>query len=474
MKDPNEAIDDSQASQNENVWVGRLRPRGVCKKRSGRERRCPRVITCEICECRTRVFRKRKGASQPVQKPVGYIDNPQLKEYIAEEIEYYKDLDYETKVKIADMEMTVKKHNKVSVPMRFKILLAEMDEASKAIAMQKLDSMYFMDPSNGEYHKLHSWISAVCRIPFGKYKPLPVTATSDRDEVKAFLASTRSRLDNKVYGHRDAKDHLIRLLAQWVSNPDARGLVLGIQGGMGVGKTSLVKEGICGALDIPFAFIPLGGISDASYLEGHSYTYEGAVWGRIVDLLMRCGCMNPVIFFDEVDKVSTTDKGHEIINKLIHLTDATQNDKFQDKYFTDFSFDLSRSIMIFTYNDEEAVNPILRDRMVKIRTDGYKTQDKLQIAKMHMLPEILNEFKLRDEDVVFDDNVLRSIIDSCDREDGVRNFKRALHDIISNIHYESLIYPERFTFPVRVDPSMVCKYVTRKPKDTLMMQAMYT
>ena len=484
-----EDTDDGDISKN--VWSGRLRPRrggGVIKRKSsnkGKDKK-NRIVLCNHCNTQVRMKEARRKYKKYLQeqgdknnndedhKPVGYIDNPQLEEYIEEEVKYYQDLDYDAKVKVAEAERLIKERNANAIPTRFKILTAEMDAAAKAIAMQKYDALYYMDESMGEYHKIYNWISAVCKIPFGKYKPLPVNASSSREDIKAFLASTRDRLDAKVYGHRDAKDHLIRLLAQWVSNPDAKGLVLGIQGGMGVGKTSLVKEGICGALDIPFAFVPLGGISDASYIEGHSYTYEGAVWGKIVDLLMRCGCMNPVIFFDEVDKVSTTDKGQEIINKLIHLTDATQNDKFQDKYFTDFTFDLSRSIMIFTYNDEDAVNPILRDRMVKIRTEGYKTDDKFNIAKKHMLPEILKEFNIRYEDVVFSDTVLRAIIDTCDREEGVRNFKRALHDIISNIHYESLIYPERFVFPIHVDSSMIAKYVSKRTKDTVMLQAMYT
>ena len=117
---------------------------------------------------------------------------------------------------------------------------------------------------------------------------------------------------------------------------------------MGNGKTTLIKEGVSKMIDRPFEFITLGGATDSSYLDGHSYTYEGSTPGKIVDILKNSSqCMNPVIYFDELDKVSCTNKGEEIINLLIHLTDFSQNDHFNDKYYSNVPLDLSKAYLYF-------------------------------------------------------------------------------------------------------------------------------
>ena len=170
----------------------------------------------------------------------------------------------------------------------------------------------------------------------------------------------------------------MQMVGQWIANPDAIGSAIAIHGPMGTGKTTLVKEGISKILNREFAFIALGGATDSSFLEGHSYTYEGSTWGKIVDIIIQCKSMNPVIYFDELDKVSDTPKGEEIIGILTHLTDTSQNSKFHDKYFSEIDFDLSKCLFIFSYNDERKVNPILRDRMYRINTTGYNKEEKTE------------------------------------------------------------------------------------------------
>ena len=136
-----------------------------------------------------------------------------------------------------------------------------------------------------------------------------------------------------------------------VTNPEAIGTAIAIKGPPGTGKTTLIKNGISKILGREFAFIALGGATDSSFLEGHSITYEGSTWGKIVDILIQCRSMNPVIYFDELDKISETPKGDEITGILTHLTDVTQNDKFHDKFFSEIDFDLSKCLFIFSYND---------------------------------------------------------------------------------------------------------------------------
>lgn len=410
---------------------------------------------------RKRVFRVEKD------------DNPVLKYYNSEEKKYYKALDNITKNSIKEAEKSVTAINNVHIPLRFKILNSHISDEIKAIAIRKLDFLYELDPSSGEYYKTSSWIESVCSLPIGHYRNLPIDSKSPKKDIKHFLNSARSHMDHTVYGHPDSKEQIIRLLAQWIVNPNSKGMVIGIHGPMGCGKTTLIKDSICEVLGLPFAFIPLGGTSDSSYLEGHSYTYEGATWGKIVDTLIKCKCMNPVFYFDELDKVSTTSKGDEIINILIHLTDSSQNDKYHDKYFTDFDFDLSKSLIIFSYNHEENINPILRDRMVRIETKGYNSKEKMIIVEKHMLPIILKEYQFEENDITFDHEVLLNVIQKTEDEDGVRNLKRSVETIVSHINLQRLTEDKEFDFPYSVTKKDVDKYIHYKKENNL-MSSLYT
>ena len=241
----------------------------------------------------------------------------------------------------------------------------------KIVALKKICMFETMDTSHGEYFKLKYWVDNFMQIPFNKYQQLPVTIDSGVEKCSEFMDNAVTQLDESVYGLTDAKMQILQLLGQWVTNPDSIGTAIAIKGPMGTGKTTLVKDGISKILNRPFSLITLGGATDSAFLEGHSYTYEGSVWGKIVDILIQTKCSNPVIYFDELDKVSDTPKGEEIIGILTHLIDTTQNKCFHDKYFSEIDFDLSKALFIFSYNDETKINPILRDRMYRISTKGY-------------------------------------------------------------------------------------------------------
>ena len=241
-------------------------------------------------------------------------------------------------------------------------------------------------------------------------------------------------MNDQIYGHKEAKDQIIRVLAQLISFPKAYGYIIGIQGAAGIGKTKLIKEGICNALNYPSAFISLSGTDDSAFLRGHSYTYEGATYGKICESLIKTGIMNPLLLFDELDKVSDTYKGQEIINTLIHITDPVQNDRFTDRYFEEIDLDISRSMIVFTFNDETLINPILKDRMIVINVKGYNNQEKIVLARDYIIPEILKQYNLKKGDILFSDDVLMHIISNIEEEEGVRNLKRAINNIISWIN----------------------------------------
>ena len=304
-----------------------------------------------------------------------------------------------------------------------------------------------MDPYSGDYYKNKLWVDTFMTIPFGIHSKLPVSIHDGLDKCQEFMKSAKTQLDSVVYGLNDAKMQIMQMIGSWISNPEAIGTAIAIHGPMGTGKTTLVKEGISKILNRPFAFIPLGGATDSSYLEGHSYTYEGSLWGKIVDVLIHSKSMNPVFYFDELDKVSNTPKGEEIIGILTHLTDTTQNSQFHDKYFSNLDFDLSKALFIFSYNDEKKINSILRDRMYRIKTDGYTTNDKLTISRSHLIPKIEKNLNFKEGDVIFEDGIIEFIITNYTMgEKGVRNLKRCYEIIFTKLNLYRLMQKDTSLF----------------------------
>jgi len=354
-----------------------------------------------------------------------------LKKYNSEEKNYFNNLSETNK------ELILSKENELeyvyeNIPNRFKFLEYDIPITVKKMILSHIEQLNNMSPSSSEYFKLTNWINILSRIPISKYNKLTI---KDNDDVALYLKNIKSNIDNNIFGHTETKEQIIRILAQWISNPNKTGYVIGINGPPGVGKTKLVKECICKAMNFPLAFISLGGIDDSSYLTGFNYTYEGSKYGKILDCLIKAEVMNPVFLFDELDKVSATSRGDEIINTLIHLTDPIQNEKFTDKYFQEIDLDLSKSIIIFTYNNEDYINPILKDRMITINVNGYDAKEKLIITKKYLIDELLPKYNMKKGDIIFDDKLIEYIISSCSmNEGGVRNLKRNINNIISWIN----------------------------------------
>lgn len=641
--------------------------------------------------------------------------NKDIVEYCSDEIDYYHSLPKKKRKIIDKIEKDIININNTKKPIRFKIIESDMDIKIKSIAISKINQLDIMDSSSSEYMKLYSWIDSLCKLPIGKYKSLQIDnlqKTHDINQISDFLNNIKNKLNKTVFGHYDAKNQIIQLLAKWIVNPESKGLVIGIQGPMGCGKChgkdapilmydgsielvqnikigdvimgddstprtvlnlgngidklykvnqdngdfyivnsehilcltfldkyieipvkdyiklpllnklllkgyksivefqeksvetdpynfgkiiadfiiklkyipnnykyntinirtqvllgiletdgfynkknnywiikvkteQLLKDivfiarsigyfvkydntciyiqkcnnllsyiniqyigegeyygftldknhkyllgdctvthnttlcnGICESLALPHGFIGLGGLSDGSYLLGHSYTYEGSKYGRIAEILMNAKYMNPVIYFDELDKISKSQNGEEIENILIHITDSSQNTKFTDKYFSDIDIDLSKCLMIFSYNNESLINPILLDRMIKIKTEGYKIKEKVTIAKEYTLLEIFKEFNIDKDDIIFTDEILIYIINQIEEEKGIRNFKRSLENIVSQINLHKLLKINIFDkkeleFPCNITKEIVDKFVKRK-ENNIYLDTMYT
>ena len=368
-------------------------------------------------------------------------------------------------------------------PLRIRLIESDIPNEYKVFALKKMQALtHLSENEGGEYYKIKYWIDAFMDIPFGVYKDLPVSIDDGVEKCHEFMENSKAILDKATYGLNDAKIQIMQYIGQLITNPKSTGTCIAFEGPMGTGKTTLVKEGISKILNRPFAFFALGGATDSSTLEGHSITYEGSVWGKIVDTLKSCKCMNPVFYFDELDKVSDTPKGEEIIGILTHLTDTSQNDKFHDKYFAEIEFDLSRAIFIFSYNVRAKVNPILRDRMYVIQTEGYTTPQKMIISKDYLSVAIQKNINFKPDEVIFTDVAMQYIIEKYTNEEkGVRELKRCIETIYTKINLFRIMKPScnlfekelnvQVTFPFTVTNEIVQKLL--KQENSAPMNMMY-
>lgn len=364
-----------------------------------------------------------------------------------DEITYFNGMPYDAQMKIIDDLTILKIMTEINTPYRIQLLNKNISLKFKIVALKKINVFEKMDPTDGEYHKLKKWIEDFLSLPFETSRKIPVSIHDGLEKCQSYMEECRKILNESVYGLNDAKMQIMQFVGQLISNPSSIGNAIGLKGPMGTGKTTLIKNGLSKILGREFAFVTLGGASDGHFLVGHSYTYEGSNYGKISDILIQCKSDNPIIFFDELDKVSDSHGGNEIIGILTHLIDSTQNNEFHDKYFSEIDINVSKCLFVFSFNDETLVNSILKDRMYVIETNGYNNKDKIEICKKFILPSVLKEMNLESNDIVISDTIIQCIIEKyTKRERGVRNLKRNIEIIISKINLFRLLKPNTNLF----------------------------
>jgi len=260
--------------------------------------------------------------------------------------------------------------------------------------------------------------------------------------LKSSLLDIETTLDESVYAHQNAKSQITKIISQWITG-EMSGYCFGFEGSPGVGKTSLAKLGLANCLkdengkSRPFAFIAMGGSSNGATLEGHGFTYVNSSWGKIAQIVMDSECLNPIIYIDEFDKESKSEQGKEITGILTHLLDSSQNDEFEDKYFAGVKLNLSKALIIVSYNDPNNIDKVLLDRIHRIKFDNLTLEDKLTIARDYIIPEIERKMGF-DNTVLITGEILREIIDLYTSEPGVRKLKEILFDLYGAINMELL------------------------------------
>ncbi len=350
-----------------------------------------------------------------------------------------------------------------------KIINSNMTDKVKETVLSRLKNI------DSDKQKHLEWFDSLLKIPFGKYSNLPITINEPINKIQDYFSNAQKHLDDAVYGMEKPKEEIINYIAQFVStNNNSMPRVIGICGNAGVGKTALIRRGLSDALQRPMRCVSMGGISDASYFNGFDFTYSGSRYGLIVQTLIDSGVMNPIIFMDELDKISNKTDGLDVQNLLVHLTDPVQNNTFQDKYFSGIDIDLSKAILIFSFNDVNLINPILKDRLHIINVQDPDLNAKVIIGRKYLVKEISPNIGLKEEDVTFSEEIMKYLIkEHCENDKGVRNLKRCIETMFLKINTSRFLKNNKYktlknlSFPVNITREMIDELLAKdsNPKD---------
>ncbi|MBD3822330.1 MAG: endopeptidase La [Thiotrichales bacterium] len=294
-----------------------------------------------------------------------------------------------------------------------------LSEEAEIKAEEELNKITTLDPQSAEYGVSRNWLDWLTQLPWGQHS---------KDILD--LKRAQKILDKGHDGLDDVKDRILEFLAVGALKGEVSGSIICLVGPPGVGKTSIGRS-IADTLGRKFYRFSVGGMRDEAEIKGHRRTYIGAMPGKFIQALKDCGTANPVIMLDEIDKIGSSYQG-DPASALLEVLDPEQNHEFMDHYM-DVRFDLSKAVFICTANTLDTIPGPLLDRMEVIRLSGYITEEKMQIAKHHLWPALLEEAGMNKKQVQITLPAIRHVIDGYAREAGVRNLKKQLAKIVRKL-----------------------------------------
>ncbi len=292
------------------------------------------------------------------------------------------------------------------------ILALKVDEKSRDKLMKEADKLNKLPPSSQEAFVIKNYLDTVLDLPFGKYTKSKISI----DKAEAIL-------DKDHYGLKKVKERILEFLAVHILNPDIKGQIICLVGPPGVGKTSIARS-LARAMGRKYARVSLGGVRDEADIRGHRKTYVGAMPGRVITAIQQAGSANPLILFDEIDKLCNDLRG-DPSSAMLEVLDSEQNNAFVD-HFIEIPFDLSKCVFITTANNASEIPQPLLDRMEVIELPSYTADEKFHIAREHLIPKQLKEHGLKASQLRIEDGAIDDIIRYYTKEAGVRSLERCI------------------------------------------------
>ncbi|MBR3971003.1 MAG: endopeptidase La [Ruminococcus sp.] len=296
-----------------------------------------------------------------------------------------------------------------------KIMELKIDEKSRDRLIKEFERLNRLPSSSQEAFVIRNYLDTVLELPWGKYTAAKVT-----------MEKASAILEDEHYGLKRVKERILEFLAVHTLNPDIKGQIICLAGPPGIGKTSIARS-IAKAMCRKYVRVSLGGVRDEADIRGHRKTYVGAMPGRIIDAIKQAGTSDPMILFDEIDKLCSDAKG-DPSSAMLEVLDSEQNSTFRD-HFIEVPFDLSKAVFITTANNVGNIPAPLLDRMELIELPSYTAEEKFHIAKEHLIPKQIKEHGLKGTQLKFQDDAINDIIAYYTREAGVRTLERYIASV---------------------------------------------
>jgi ATP-dependent Lon protease len=350
------------------------------------------------------------------------------------------------------------------------ILFSNHHDLIKAKCLQMLRE-YNDDPENNS--TALTALQMILKLPT-EFVSIPVSMENNFEQTTEFLQKAWDHMESQVYGQQRAKSEIIEYLVSNLLTPNKQPRILGLVGPPGVGKTSLAIHGIANVIGVPFYQISVGGLRDVTYFSGSMRCWKGAHQGKFTDILISKGCLNPIIYIDELDKVSA-ETAQDIYGLLTHAADSQTNKHIQDHYLG-VDLDLSRVTFIFSYNDPNVLPAPLRDRIKEIYFEGFNSEEKCNIARDFIIPRRLRDYGLGQEQIVFSDDVImyanKSIqaLVSATEISGVRHLNKGYQSLVDKIMVNVICNQDSYNMvrsgqsQNRTRATTKCSKKSKKPK----------